>query len=295
MSKFYDGVMGVIVGDAVGVPFEFQARGRFCATGMTGYGTFDLPPGSWSDDSSMTLATVESLAKKGTVDIDDIMLNFSLWLTNNYFTPYGKTFDVGGTTYDAIQKHLHGTLPEQCGGKENWNNGNGALMRILPLAFLDCDENVIDSVSSLTHAHDISKTACRIYINIARQLLQGADLREILKTIPIERVEFERLPVIETFPRERIESGGYVLDTIEAALWSILHSNSYRECILTAVNLGSDTDTTGAVAGGLAGIIYGTGGEKGIPKEWIDQIARKEWIKELCDGFDKQFGQMYEK
>ena len=290
MIKVYDGIMGVVVGDALGVPYEFQARDRFHATDMSGYGTFNLPPGSWSDDSSMTLATVESLARTGKVDTDDIMRNFSLWLTNHYFTPYEKTFDVGRTTYEAIKRYLDGTEPEKCGGTAVWNNGNGSLMRILPLAFTDCDDTVIDRVSSLTHAHDISKTACRIYIQIARRLLQGINLREILKDIPVERMEFERLPEIEKYPRERIESNGYVLDTLESALWCLLHSSSYRECLLLAVNLGSDTDTTGAVVGGLAGIIYGTGGEKGIPEEWIQQIAKHEWIGELCEQFADKFG-----
>lgn len=122
-----------------------------------------------------------------------------------------------------------------------------------------------------------------------RYLLQGGDLRELLKVIPIEREEFNRLPIIEQFSREWIESGGYVLDTLESALWCLLHSNSYRECVLLAVNLGGDTDTTGAVAGGLAGILYGTGGEKGIPEEWINQIARKEWIAMICEKFNTKF------
>lgn len=289
MTKIYDGIMGVVVGDALGLPVEFQARDRFHITEMTGYGTFDMPPGTWSDDSSLTLALVESLIRKGKVDTDDIMRNFSLWFTNGYYTPYEKAFDVGRTTYESIKRYLDGVAPEQCGGAEPWNNGNGSLMRILPLAFVDCDDTTVDRVGSLTHAHEISKIACRIYIKIARHLLQGGDLREMLQNIPIEREEFNRLPVIEQFPRQRIESGGYVLDTLESALWCLLHSNSYRECVLLAVNLGNDTDTTGAVAGGLAGIMYGTGGDKGIPKEWINQIAKKEWIGELCTRFAERF------
>ena len=100
MTKIYDGIMGVVVGDALGVPYEFQARDRFQANGMSGYGTFNLPPETWSDDSSLTLATVESMARTGKVDTNDIMRNFSLWLANHYFTPYEKTFDVGRITYD---------------------------------------------------------------------------------------------------------------------------------------------------------------------------------------------------
>lgn len=290
MKKIYDGIMGLVVGDAVGAPVEFLERDSFHLNGMVGYGSHNVPPGTWTDDSAMALATVESIARLGKVDAEDIMHNFSLWFTQAKFTPYGRTFGVGNTVMQAIYKYLEGTPAIQCGCPNIWDNGNGALMRILPLAYTDCDDAAIDVVSGLTHAHEISQTACRIYIKIARGLLHGNELREMLytyKVSPVEQKEFHRIPAIETYTRDQINSSGYVLDTLEAALWSLSHSGNYRECILLAANLGGDTDTTCAVAGGLAGIIYGIGGEKGIPEEWISEIARKGWIMELCETFDK--------
>ena len=287
MSKIYDGIFGLVVGDAVGVPYEFSRRDTFTATDMTGYGSYNLPAGTWSDDSSMALATVESIARLGRISPDDIMHNFYRWTDENAFTPYGELFDIGFATRDAIQRYAGGVSAGKCGGRGERDNGNGSLMRILPLAFTDCRYKTVDAVSGLTHAHEISLEACRIYISVARKLLRGKPLHEIVKMIKPKLSVYERLPVLDTLQRDEISSGGYVVDTLEAALWCNLKSSSYRECILLAVNLGRDTDTVAAIAGGLAGIVYGTGGEKGIPKEWIKQIARKEWIEELCEKFEK--------
>lgn len=286
-QPIYSGIMGLVVGDALGVPVEFNPRDTFEVTDMTGYGTYDVPAGTWSDDSSMMLATVESIARLGKIDPDDIMKNFVRWVDEGAFTPYGEMFDIGRATRNAIQRYIQGMPATQCGGTAEWDNGNGSLMRILPLVFTNCDFDVVNAVSCLTHAHEISKSACRIYIYIARQLLKGRLLKDILESMKPAPHYFEGLSTLDHLQRNHIKSTGYVVDTLEAALWCVLKSNSYRECVLLAVNLGDDTDTVAAVAGGLAGVIYGIGGEKGIPEEWIAQIARKEWIKELCGKFEK--------
>ena len=134
--KIYDGIMGLVVADAVGVPFEFKKRDTFKADKMTGYGTYNQPPGTWSDDSSLTLATVASMGRTGKIDPADIMDNFFMWLDDGAYTPYGKVFDVGGSTRKAISRYANGIEPLNCGGKTRMDNGNGALMRILPLAFV---------------------------------------------------------------------------------------------------------------------------------------------------------------
>ncbi len=289
-TKIYSGIMGLVVGDAVGVPVEFKPRcndDAYAITDMVGYGTYNMPPGTWSDDSSMTLATVESIARLGRISTDDIMHNFYRWVDENAFTPHGEMFDIGRATREAIQRYAWGTPAKKCGGKADWDNGNGSLMRILPLAFTDCRYQVVNALSGLTHAHEISLEACRIYISVARKLLRGKKLDIIVKNINPDLPVFNRLPVLDSLQRDDIKSSGYVVDTLEAALWCNLKSNNYRECVLMAVNLGEDTDTVAAVAGGLAGIIYGSGAEKGIPEEWINQIARKEWIQELCEQFEK--------
>lgn len=303
MSKIYDGIMGLVVADALGVPVEFKKRDTYEVTDMIGYGTYNQPPGTWSDDSSMTLATVESIGRLGKIDPVDIMDNFSMWIEQAAFTPHDEVFDVGGATRRAISRYNSGTPISACGGKSKMDNGNGALMRILPVA-LAADKDSVDkmvvvkSVAGLTHNHPISHIACFIYSFMVQNLMNGIDKREALSNA-IQVVgelygcseawqEYRFLSEIGKYDVDEIRSSGYVVDTLEAAIWCLLNSCNYKDCVLLAVNLGEDTDTVAAVAGGLAGILYGCGGENGIPDEWISQIARKDWIKELCDTFENK-------
>ena len=291
MSKIYDGIMGLVVGDALGVPYEFKRRDSFTATDMVGYGTYNQPAGTWSDDSSMTLATVESIGRLGKIDPDDIMLNFSKWLNNGEFTPYDDVFDIGNATHRAIQRFDQGTAPLDCGGASIMDNGNGALMRILPAALIPHTEEEIRHVGQLTHAHEISRTACRLYTYVVEQYGQIQDMKAAIHALgrltAVRLMEqFNRIAGLEGLSREEIRSSGYVVDTLEAALWCVLKTDSYRDCVLTAVNLGEDTDTVAAVAGGLAGIAYGCGGANGIPDEWIAQVPRREWIQALCEKME---------
>lgn len=286
MNKIYDGIMGLVVADALGVPYEFKKRGTFNADDMVGFGTYNQPPGTWSDDSSMTLATLESIGRLGKIDPADIMRNFWKWLYFGEFTPYGKAFDVGGGTRKAIDRYDRNVEPLKCGGKTRMDNGNGSLMRILPLAFIPCSVNDINNVSSLTHAHEISLRACRLYIGIVEQLLKGVPRYLALSESGIFVREFSRIPTLWRLSRDEINSSGYVVDTLEAALWCVLHGHDYKSTVLMAVNLGEDTDTVAAVAGGLAGIIYGMGD---IPTKWLAQIPRWEWIDGLCRKVESSF------
>lgn len=295
MGKIYNGTMGLVVGDALGVPVEFKKRDTFKIGSMTGYGTYYQKPGTWSDDSSMTLATLHSIALLETVDPIDIMKRFSMWFFDNEYTPCGEVFDVGGCTRRAIVRYANGTNPLKCGGKTRMDNGNGALMRILPIAMMKNSnkESIIRTVAHLTHAHFISDFACFVYTAVVENLMGGMDkekavqlavqrYQEQIKNISMLN-EYSRLPQIYKLKRDEIKSSGYVVDTLEAAIWSFVTTNSYRDCVLTAVNLGEDTDTVAAVAGGLAGIYYGCGGETGIPKTWINKIYRHKWIEEVCN------------
>ena len=286
-DMIYNGIMGLIVGDALGVPFEFKQRDTFHCKGMTGYGTYNQPPGTWSDDSSMVLATIDSIASSGGVDPHDIMDRFAHWLFLKEYTPYGVVFDVGNTTRAALNRYNTGTPWDRCGGRTINENGNGALMRILPLAFTDCTDQKITNVAALTHAHPISLSACLIYVDIARDLMKGVPLDAAVRSA-FSFPEFGRLKELENLSRDEIKSSGYVEHTLEAALWCLLHTNTYRDAVLTAVNLGSDTDTVAAVTGGLAGIMYGVGGESGIPEEWIRQLARLDYIEKLISKFATQ-------
>lgn len=292
MSKIYDAIMGLAVADALGVPYEFRQRDAFKATGMIGYGTHGQPMGTWSDDTSMTLATISSLCECGEIDLEDIAAAFAQWLKYAHFTPWGEVFDIGRTTQQAILRWLNGYDEDQCGLSGEQDNGNGSLMRILPLAFLECTDRQISEVSALTHAHPVSMDACIIYITIAKNLLHGVPLPDAIylaagySSLP----EFDRLPTLWALRREDIRSSGYVVDTLEAALWCLLNTDSYRDCVLTAVNLGDDTDTVAAVAGGLAGIVYGIGGARGVPQEWVEKTTRRSLIVSLCEWFDETFG-----
>ena len=295
MSKIISGLMGLVVADAVGVPYEFKERGTFNATDMTGYGTYNMPVGTWSDDSSMTLATVDSLVmNKGKIDTYSIMNGFCEWFFGGLYTPYGNVFDVGNTTRIAIQRYEtnrhfpYALKPEMSGGISITDNGNGSLMRILPLAFVECRDEEIANVSALTHAHEISKTACIIYITIAKNLLNGVLLEQAIEygCKYTDKKEFNPLHDLKERKPDEIRSTGYVVDTLAAALWCLLNTNSYKECVLKAVNLGGDTDTIAAVAGGLAGILYADS-DKGIPPEWIEQLAKKNEIISLFESFER--------
>jgi ADP-ribosylglycohydrolase len=303
-NKIVSGLMGVCIGDALGVPVEFTSRAeriKSPVTKMLGYGTWNQPPGTWSDDSSLTLCLAASLCNG--YAIDDIAKSFRSWYRENYWTAHGKVFDIGNTTYQAIIELEKGTSPLQAGGKTENSNGNGSLMRILPMAYLHETLTFPDliakihEVSCITHAHLRSQMACGIYISIAVEILKGADLptayrtglekiREIYNNSQYiqEKPHFQRVfdGKIAELPIEEINSGGYVIDTLEASIWCVLNSSSYPESVLKAVNLGGDTDTTAAVTGGLAGIYYGV---ENMPWEWVEQIALKQDIIDLSNHF----------
>ncbi len=270
MASLRDAVYGVAVGDALGLPVQFEDRDSYELKDMVGYGTFGLPEGSWSDDTSLTIATCASVKEVGGVDIVDIRNRFEDWLFNGNYTPYGSAYDIGGTCDKAINAGK--------GCTDEWSNGNGSLMRIIPLAFVpEITDNEVAEVSAITHAHPRAICGCIIYVNIAKGLLEGRTLKDCILEYVDKNSEYSRIRHIEELSREEIKSSGYVVDTLEAAMWCLLTTSSYQDCILKAVNLGDDTDTVGAVAGGLAGIIYGMGG---IPEEWISKLQKREVIEE---------------
>ncbi len=303
-AKTLSGLMGLCVGDALGVPVEFTSRAERAkspVTTMLGYGTWNQPPGTWSDDSSLSFCLAECLCRG--YSLDAIANSFWRWYKEAYWTPRGDVFDIGQTTHTAIMRLKQGVVPHQAGGKVENSNGNGSLMRILPMAY--CHRSLtlgellarVHDVSAITHAHVRSQMACGIYISIAVALLEGADLQtaylqglQDIQTIYsvreflLEKPHFGRVlsGEIAKIPVEEINSGGYVIDTLESSLWCLLNSSSYSEAVLKAVNLGGDTDTTAAVTGGLAGIYYGV---ENIPKQWMNQIARRQDIIYLAERF----------
>ena len=250
-----DCVYGQAVGDALGVPYEFKARGTFACTGMVGYGTHNQPAGTWSDDTSMALAICDSYRELGRVDATDIRGRFLAWYRDGVYTCDGL-FDIGNATAKALRLG--------CGLDGEFDNGNGSLMRTVPLAFTDATDDEVRAASAITHAHSTSTEACVRMVHAARELIAGRTALEVAAA----RINANK-------PEDQISSSGYVLDTFEAALWCLADTDSYADCVLKAVNLGDDTDTTGAVAGALAGIAYGI---DGIPDPWLDALRGKDVI-----------------
>ena len=296
-------LFGVAVGDALGVPVEFKSRQTLIknpVTDMMGFGTYHLPPGTWSDDSSLTFCLAEALTQD--FDLNIIAQNFVRWCYHNYWTPRGNVFDIGNATRQAIDRLAKGERPDLAGSTDAASNGNGSLMRIAPLLFYLHDKpineryEITKQVSSITHSHVRSVIACFYYLEFARQLFYGRNKFDIytdlqteitdhltsLSIHPKEVAFFDRLlkQNIYELTQESIYSSGYVLHTLEAGIWLLMTTDSYKDAVLQAVNLGEDTDTTGAVTGGLAGLLYGI---EAIPEDWIKQIARSTEIEELAE------------
>lgn len=311
-DKVLGGLVGLCVGDALGLPVEFVSREELKqnpVTDLIGYKTHNQPPGTWSDDSSLAFCIADSL--RNGFNLSDIADKFVKWFEDGLWTPYGYAFDYGRITAAAIHRLAEGIDPLKSGLTDEYSNGNGSLMRTLPLAFylenLPQQEQfeITHKVSSITHAHPRSQIACGIYIQLAINLLKGESLNsayEKTKTRVLnyysnrepfndELKHFERILIMDIsgFPEDSIKSSGYVVDTLEASLWCLFNNDNYRDTALCAVNLGGDSDTTGAVAGGLAGIYYGY---KNIPYEWIEKLARIDDIirlgERLCSAIYRE-------
>ena len=288
------------MGSAVGFTIREDLE-IFPVKAMRGYGTHHQPPGTWSDDSSLTFCLVESLI--GGYSAEDLSRRLVRWYEEGYWTAHGEAFDVGNTTKAAIEEMKAGNpSTKMMGGQSQHDNGNGSLMRILPVIFypqaLSLEERyaLVAEVSSLTHGHFRSVFSCFIYTEIARLLLEGASpleayqaavkqiaaMPQLQAEAAAEQQLFERVLDGQLQQRERfqIHSSGYVIHTLEASLWSWLNAQSFEEVVLTAVNLGADTDTVGAIAGGLAGLTYGY---DEIPIDWLKQLVRKADILDLAD------------
>jgi ADP-ribosyl-[dinitrogen reductase] hydrolase len=298
------GILGLAVGDALGVPVEFQSREslrRDAVTGMRGYGSHHQPPGTWSDDTALTLCLVESLCEAG-IDYRDQAQRFVGWMLRNEWTPRGTVFDIGNATRQAISRLDRGIAPTEAGLTDESSNGNGSLMRVLPiaiyLAYADRAERIAVAMdcSRLTHGHPRCQLTCAMFVEIAAAVVRGLELskavaaaRDAMASLVAthaasELKTFARLlsPQLETLSESDISGSGYVIHCLESSLWCALNARSYEAGVLQAVNLGEDTDTTGAVTGGLLGVRFG---RDAIPENWQEQIARKDDILALCDRF----------
>lgn len=303
-------LLGVAVADAMGVPYEFNSREQMLKNPaqdkMVGYGRYNVPAGTWSDDSSLTFCLAESLTEG--YDLVDIARKFIQWKNEAYWTATGVVFDIGITTSKAIAE-LRQTLkllqPEKQLTNlkylgDEYDNGNGSLMRILPLLFYIKGKPmaeqfaIIQDVAALTHRHIRGAMCCLIYLRLAEHILDGKDkiaaYQMVRKEIPIfwaamdfslnESKLFIRLieQDIRDLSYDELKSGGYIMESIESSIWCFLQKDSYKEVVLSAINLGHDTDTTAAIAGGLAGLYYGV---EEIPQHWLKELKRRDDIVAL--------------
>ena len=305
MRKLKDAIIGLAIGDAMGVPLEFKSRESLQAnptTEMKGYGSHNVPKGTWSDDTSMTLALIDAINRTGEIVPEDIANNFIRWIEDGEFTADGKVFDVGRTCLMAIRNYESNIAkPEECGEDGEFSNGNGSLMRISPLIFYCYYKNMnneeiyecVKTVSSITHKHEISVMGCYIYVLFGIELLKGCSLYEaynVIKNIDYHffsencKSRYDRIINDEIYrcSMDDIRSKGYVVDTLEATLWCLMNTEYFDDAVIKAINLGDDTDTVGACVGALAGICYG---EESINKDWKEGLQNFKEIVEMCMEF----------
>lgn len=303
-QRVLGGLWGAIVGDALGVPVEFKSRAEVQAnpvTNMRGHGTHHQEAGTWSDDGALTLCTVDSLLNHA-FNTEDMGKRFVGWYEHGLWTARGEVFDIGLTTTDALMRIQAGIPAEEAGGRDERCNGNGSLMRILPVALRCAPElptefqDHLERTSAITHGHERSRMACTFYGLVVRELMAGSGPEAAIRSArsiftdtygaKLELATFRRVlrDDFSALAEDEIVSTGYVIHTLHASLWCLINSGSFKECVLKAVNLGGDTDTTGCVAGGLAGVAYG---HQAIPTEWVQQLARHQQLEQLFHRFAK--------
>lgn len=320
-DRLYASVLTAACGDALGVPVEASRRDarkldpvvsmRPSTRVSSAGGALQLPAGTWSDDTSMTLALMDSLTRSGFSPSDQAATHIQ-WLFEKKFTATGDVFSVGGTTYHTLLNIRMGYSLEEAALRHEESNGNGSLMRTHPLIFFGIfgGKNFLSkaalkelfeqscAASAVTHAHPRSQLGCGIATILGRYLLAGFSLSESLpktkRTLMKLTEGKEELaaqlgfyqsifqPNFAAFPENSISSREYVVDTLEAGVWCLLNTSSLAEAILRAANLGGDADTTAAVTGALGGIIYGL---DSIPKEWLATLAKREEIETIIERF----------
>lgn len=300
-----DALYGFVIGDAMGVPLEFMSREELTrnpVTKMIDGGSHNLPKGIRSDDTSMTLATMDSISTTHAIDCDDIANRFCYWINYGKYTATNLVFGVGKITRNALFRYWNQKKgATKCGGTSYLENGNGSLMRMLPIAFycynrhLNSKEiySIVKDVSSITHAHEISILGCYIYVCYILLLLSGKNKLDSYQLLSQQDYSMFSSDSLEQYKRilstellslsiDEISSSGYIVSTLEAVLWVILHTDSFEQAIIESINLGNDTDTVGAITGSMAGILYGY---SSISQKWIDSLEGKDSLNSYLSSF----------
>lgn len=289
-NQFRGCLLGLATGDAVGTTVEFQNRGSFSPlTDMIGGGPFGLQPGQWTDDTSMALCLATSLVEQGGFNATDQMDRYCNWYNHGYLSSTGTCFDIGNTVRQALERYKQ-TGDPMSGSDHARAAGNGCLMRLAPVPmFFFPDRSQVQHFSAessrTTHGAIECIEASRLLGDILFRALAGASKTEILQDYPADFITSAAIRSIATGEYrhksiDQIRGSGYVVESLEAALWCFWSTESYEQAILTAANLGDDADTTAAICGQVAGAYYG---ETGIPDRWLHQLAMRDQIIELAE------------
>lgn len=296
------------VADALGVPAEMKVRGSYQLTGMTGNGTWSQPAGSWSDDTSMTLCLLQNILEQGSYD--DLLDKFEHYMMFGDWTPRGVTFDVGRTCAHAVRQHaINHVSAQQCGDAAEHANGNGALMRIAPLAFVLANQSGVaerfattKAYTTLTHGHPRAVVGSFIYLELLHELLAGKNLVDALAAVKITLTGLNpdsayalEVPAYQRLFTENFQScqlagirtSGYVVDTLEAAVWVALNASDLRTGLLQAVNLGGDVDTIATVAAPLLAVSHS---EQPVPADWWQVMLNRPLLDQVMVPFSQRYG-----
>jgi len=290
-DRFRGCLLGLATGDALGTTVEFQHRGTFPAlTDIVGGGVFGLAPGQWTDDTSMALCLAASLVETGSFDMADQMSRYLRWYDHGYMSSTDTCFDIGNTTRDSLERYRQSGKPAS-GSSHPSTAGNGSLMRLAPVPMFYSPDRVrarlyAGKSSRTTHAAKLCVEACVLFADMLVQALAGKDKDEILFGSSLAGIKSPEILGIASGSykdktTEHIRSNGYVVDSLEAALWCFWKSSSFEQAVLTAANLGEDADTTSAICGQLAGAFYG---ERSIPRPWLEKLHMRKEITALADG-----------
>lgn len=294
-ERFRGCLLGLAVGDAVGTTLEFCPRGTFePLTDMVGGGPFGLAPGQWTDDTSMALCLATSLIEQGEFDVRDQMERYCRWADAGYLSSTGYCFDIGNTVASALRRYRCEGNP-YAGSTDPNTAGNGCIMRLAPVAmffFPDFDtvERFAVDSSRTTHGAEECIDACRLFGKVIFRALLGRSKEDVLLGDAGAFFSSERISAIARGSyraklEEAIRGSGYVVESLEAALWSFARTDSFEAAILLAANLGDDADTTAAVCGQVAGAYYG---ERGIPPRWLERLALRAEITRLADALHRR-------
>ena len=300
------GLIGNAVGDALGLPVEFKPREELKANPvfeMQGFGAYIAAMGTWSMNTSTIISLMESIRECGRINKSDILHRLSKWLYLGEYTAGDEIINSNSTVAMAVERFKKGYDPDECGDSFEFVTDNGALMRILPIAFLCYNYNIrgkarfnlVKNVTRLTHATEKCILANMIFVNYAYHLLDGFYPAVALQKLQKEDYSFFSEACVESFgrilkgnlcalPEEQIQSHCDVIESLEAVIWSLATTRSFEQAVMRAVNLGHDSNTIGALTGGLAGLYYGM---QGIPKRWLDKLKKLPELEAIAEGFSK--------